>query len=464
MNAVPIVMLRVFPSVTSGVYPIELDLNNGEHVVADRAQISLERLISVENNAEIYGKLLGEALFEGTSIGQAYRQVIAAYPRQITIRLWIDAPELTDLAWERLLQPVGGGWLPLGVTGATPFARFIPAQEWTGSPSVREERLRVLAAIASPPSLGMYGLGQIDPSEIARLRALLTGLPGVDADVLTTATDHPATLQNIRTTLATGYDVLHLVCHGTTIQGSSVLFLDPSNGKSPVVHTNQLVESLRSLAHPPSLVCLMACETAARPRTDALLAIGPALVVESGIPYVLAMRGQVGVDTAYDLTAQFYSRLLAHGRPDLALNEARASVRDKWDWSTPVLFTRLGARPIYSPTPAVAQSTRVSRPALSRELLGDLRAILVLQPAFQSDYDLRAVFVVSDLRPWQDSLPQAHSVQNRVDRTVAYLQDQRRSDGTPVLTLFLAALRDQRHHDHSDYQTLDALAARANAL
>jgi len=76
---------------------------------------------------------------------------------------------------------------------------------------------------------------------------------------------------------------------------------------------------------------------------------------------------------------------------------------------------------------------------------------------FRSDESLRAAFVTQELRPFQDSLPSATSVPDRVGRCLDFLLDRRLSDGRPVLPLFLAALRDR-------YRAGDALRDEIEAL
>ena len=75
------------------------------------------------------------------------------------------------------------------------------------------------------------------------------------------------------------------------------------------------------------------------------------LVRELGMPAVLAMTDRVTVSTARALTESFYGRLLEHGEPDLALVEANAGLAERHDVTVPVLFSRLGGRPLFTEAP-----------------------------------------------------------------------------------------------------------------
>jgi hypothetical protein len=131
------------------------------------------------------------------------------------------------------------------------------------------------------------------------------------------------------------------MCHGAVTPGGTVLYLEATDGSIEPVTQERIVEAFGALATPPLLCFLAACESAVRSKSEAFLPLGPALVQEGGVQAVVAMSDKVGQETARVFTEQFYRRLLAHGVVDLAVNEARALIKDRWDWGVPVLFTRL---------------------------------------------------------------------------------------------------------------------------
>jgi hypothetical protein len=122
-------------------------------------------------------------------------------------------------------------------------------------------------------------------------------------------------------------------------------------------------------------VILASCQSAgsgAEARTDdagALAALGPKLA-EAGIPAVLAMQGNVSMETVARFMPVFFQELQRDGQIDRAMAVARGAVRERPDWWMPVLFMRLkSGRLWYAPGFAEAQQGLEKWPAL----LGNIR-------------------------------------------------------------------------------------------
>ncbi|MCA9997806.1 MAG: hypothetical protein KDE56_18735 [Anaerolineales bacterium] len=79
---------------------------------------------------------------------------------------------------------------------------------------------------------------------------------------------------------------------------------------------------------------------------------------------------------------------------------------------------------------------------LTSELYREIRTVLLDCGPFDSDADVRAIFVLSDLQPFRNSLPSGSSRANRVDLVIAYLQNKYHSNYQNALVLFLWALVD----------------------
>ena len=267
----------------------------------------------------------------------------------------MDPAELqSSVRWERLYYPVGDGWQPLGVGAATPFSRYILAEGWKRPRSVDDRALRVLAIIASPvgspADTGGYDLDPISSVERQALHDTLDqAFPG-RVTYLETGTTAAPTIAEIRRALARGYDFVHFLCHGAVTPGGTVLFLE-NNGVVGPIPDNQITSSFTGVEDAPLLCFLSACETATQGRYDGFVSLGPTLVKFGSIPAVVAMSDKVGMETAQLFTSQFYSQLMQHGSVDLAVNEARYLVQDKWDWSVPVLFSRLPDNQLLDITP-----------------------------------------------------------------------------------------------------------------
>ncbi|MCB0152816.1 MAG: SIR2 family protein, partial [Caldilineaceae bacterium] len=71
-----------------------------------------------------------------------------------------------------------------------------------------------------------------------------------------------------------------------------------------------------------------------------LAALGPRLA-EAGVPAVIAMQGNLTMQTAAEFMPVFFSELRRDGQVDRAMSVARGAVRERPDWWMPVLFMRL---------------------------------------------------------------------------------------------------------------------------
>lgn len=99
----------------------------------------------------------------------------------------------------------------------------------------------------------------------------------------------------------------------------------------------------------------------------------------------------------------------------------------------------------------------------TEQLLDELRALLLQSESFDSTSALRSLFT-GPLRPFRDSLPEAHSKRERVDTTVAYLLDKARGDtGENGLVLLIQALRGRVHPDDERHEHLGRIALHLEA-
>lgn len=94
---------------------------------------------------------------------------------------------------------------------------------------------------------------------------------------------------------------------------------------------------------------------------------------------------------------------------------------------------------------------------LPSELLLLCRETLLRCNEFESHRSLLAVFVTSELLPFESSVPDADNLTNRVDLFLDYIQKQELTGGGPVLPYFLAALRDRYQPGNAMREGLDSL-------
>jgi len=359
-NAVPnyqLVHIRIFNTDTpEDGYPVELRVPDGRDFPQGRLQLDQAALLALNVRSDAYGRALGEALFAKTALGDAYSETLAVFQSQeqrMRVRLRIDAPALHALRWERIHHTVSGTWFPMAATSDTLLSRYVPVQAWEQPQALRTQPLRTLVVLASPPKLERYGLEALSSAALSAWHAAFDAQAGLDVTYLESSTAKPPTLNQIREALAGehpggGIHLLHIVCHGMKRGQDTVLYLEDEDGEATPVHSAQILELLRASTTRPHLCFLAACESGASLGEgetewsgEAFLALGPALVAEAGVPAVVAMAERVGIVTAQQFAERFYERLIKHGIVDLAVQEARARVRERWDWSVPVLFSRL---------------------------------------------------------------------------------------------------------------------------
>jgi hypothetical protein len=368
-------------------------------------QFDLGRLREMALDAEEYGQFLAESLFADSDVRTAFAQALSAaqsldVPLRLRLFIGPSAPELQDLLWETLRDPQDGS--PLVTGEHLLFSRYLSSLDWRPVGLRPRADLRALVVIANPADLadwqpGGRPLALLDvEGELERARTGLAGIP-----LTSLASGGSATLEGISTSLRDGFDVLYLTCHGALLNGKPHLWLEDAEGNVDVVPGDELVTRLREMRQRPRLVVLASCQSAGRAGSDdearsddggALSALGPRLA-EAGIPAVLAMQGNVTMQTIAEFMPTFFRELQRDGLIDRAVSVARGAVRERMDWWVPVLFMRLkSGRLWYAPGfaeerrglekwPALLRNIQQGRctpilgPALTDHLLGSRRQI-----------------------------------------------------------------------------------------
>ena len=146
--------------------------------------------------------------------------------------------------------------------------------------------------------------------------------------------------------LRDGCDILYLVCHGYLAGDEPYLILENEDGTAARIRGGTLVDRIRDLIKVPRLVVLASCQSAglggdARSNDAGVLAaLGPRLA-EAGVPAVLAMQGDISMETVSRFMPTFFHELQRDGQIDRAMAAARGAIRDRHDWWAPALFMRL---------------------------------------------------------------------------------------------------------------------------
>ena len=287
-----------------------------------------EALAAAAADPARYGLVLGKALLGDPTLSPiVVRARSGAGEGPLRIRLSIDSWSLRlhRLRWETLRDPVDGRSLVMDQK--VWFSRHL------GSGDMRPIRLRsganlkVLVAVASPSDLDAYKPGgkTLPPieheAEAAMVRQALAAAPkGRVATVDVCA----ARLSELKTRLRDGVDILYLACHGLLIADEPRLLFEGADGKAEIVSGADLVAEFDRLLKPPRLVVLASCQSAGgandtRPDDAGKFAagLGPRLA-RNGIPAVLAMLGDVYVETVQAFIPVFLAHLMQDGQIDRA--------------------------------------------------------------------------------------------------------------------------------------------------
>jgi hypothetical protein len=343
-------------------------------------RFDLQALGAVASDQARYGQTLADYLFASPELVAFYREARAAATARgeaLRVRLSIDkdAYELHELCWEMLRDPLPRSNRFLCADEKILFSRYLSSQDLRPITAQPKGDLKALVVVANPDDLDAYGLAEVNvPGELKRAkeglgkipmealcRCQIPPCPELDVDII----GRP-TLNALVECLRGGYDVLYLVCHGNLSSedaGSKVwvprVWLEDEEGKADPVSAAEevrpggwrrpgLVTRLSQLQDLPRLMVLASCQSAGEAdewaSTDggALAALGPRLA-EIGVPAVVAMQGNVTMETVARFMPEFFRELDRDGQIDRAIAAARAGIidLDRPDWWVPVLFTRL---------------------------------------------------------------------------------------------------------------------------
>jgi hypothetical protein len=298
-----------------------------------------------ESDPAAYGRALSHALFADPGAAGHFQQFRAAAPPDgLRLRL-ILPPDLQSYRWETILDPdPGRNGAPLFAGGNVYLSRYLGSTHRRAARTRPKAALNALIAVAdvaqSRKAAGRT-LAPIDvEGELARAQA---ALKPIAARALTQGTTAARLFEELRH----GVDVLYLVCHGALIDGEPRLWLEPEDPEAPFepLAGSEFLRRVGDLPQAPRLIVLASCQSAGSTRDDSVLAaLGPRLISEAGAGAVLAMQGNIQMDTVEILMPEFFRALQEHdGQIDRALAHARGVARDRQcpDYWMPALYTRL---------------------------------------------------------------------------------------------------------------------------
>jgi CHAT domain len=183
----------------------------------------------------------------------------------------------------------------------------------------------------------------------------------VGQEDLYTLVAHPGSVKHLLAILGTrSYQVVHFLGHGeieARYPFQSYLLFADENG-APQAVTGELLQRLVSATPGVQLIVLNACHGAS------VVAAGTVAMqlVYSGIPYVVAMQGEVLQQAAVVFARAFYGAVQRGVSVEQALAQARLAIAAELpsaiDWSLPALYTSLG---VLEEAPIARAGSRIER-------------------------------------------------------------------------------------------------------
>jgi hypothetical protein len=361
--------------------------NRDTEQVLPPAPFELPKKLTGLEDPEMYGRLLGGAVFADPRISNKMHQVAGTGRAQpLRLRILSDDPQIRNLRWEALFfedQPLFQRRICLSRFLSPDFALELPparsslkALIFVSNPRNLENKPDPDRSPADAAPKDRPRLARIDT---ARERELAERSLRAAAGALTRPLSRPVTrpltridppeflgspeagtLAGLMAKLEEGFDILYLICHGSIGLGYPCLYFeDSAGGIAPVNAATDLAPRVASLKRPPRLIVLASCQSAG-PQTSSnaeptvasknLTALGP-LLAAKGIPAVIAMQGFITIETVQIFTSRLFAELCVDGQVDRAVAEARASAfnQGRKDYWMPVLFSSSRSGRLFHP-------------------------------------------------------------------------------------------------------------------
>ncbi|MBL8230210.1 MAG: CHAT domain-containing protein [Bryobacterales bacterium] len=344
-------------------------------------------------NWKKYGADLRDAFFRGsiaTGFAEA-RKRAQSKNAILRVRFYIEpkAMELHNVHWETILDPDPRQLATPLFAGRDPvFSRYLISRDFREVRSrPRSGLLKALIVVANPTGADASIFTPIDVAKETELaREAMRGLVA-DPKVL----EGHATIDAIVRELENGYDVLYLVAHGRLKAEQdkapeATVFLQNATGGLAPTRGAEIVQLMEDLRERPRLVVLASCQssgngeavqTAEEFKASFSNSLGP-MLAESGIPAVLAMRGNVSIPTANRFMQRFFEELAsesASGEVDRAVAVARMEVKQRSDFWMPVLYMRLRSGRVWY-TPGFTQGDFDWNTLCERIVLGEFVPVI----------------------------------------------------------------------------------------
>jgi cellulose biosynthesis protein BcsQ len=286
---------------------------------------------------------LGACLFRTFLVGEVLRRFdvsrskahAAGVPLRVRIRT--SDPALTALPWELLYDH--RNQIHLSLSAMSPIVRYIELPEPI-APVSTPKPIRILGVVANPPDQPPL-LVREEKQRVENAVQKLIARGVVELEWLRQDTWR-ALQQKLR---GRTWHILHYIGHGTVLEGSGegALAFTTEDARATQWLRASVLANIAS-AQRFSLVLLNSCD-GARLGAPGAFKSSAALLVQRGVPAVVAMQHKISDRAAIEFARSFYEAAADGLAIEDAVTQARvavdASSKDATgDWATPVLFMR----------------------------------------------------------------------------------------------------------------------------
>ena len=287
---------------------------------------------------EDFGSQLFDALIreQVRSVYDRSRQATADQGQGLRIKLRINAPELATIPWEYLYDPRQGEFVAL--SRYTPIVRYLELPLPDPEMAV-EGPLRILGMVSSPSDVESLDVER----EKARLEDAVREMQ--ESGLVELVWLEGQTWRDLQAAMQGGpWHIFHFIGHAVfdDDSGEGYLHLADDDGYSSPLSATQLGRLLAD-HHTLRLTLLNACE-GARGHEQSVFSSTASVLVQRGLPAVLAMQYEISDQAAIEFTSSFYGALIANLPVDAAVSEARKAISlaepESMEWGTPALFMR----------------------------------------------------------------------------------------------------------------------------
>lgn len=319
--------------------------SNNEIKFVDDVQISIDynKLRELNSNKEEYGQYLSDCLFV-PKVLSAWSRAIGeneGVKSRLRFQLHLSAKDgrLHQICWESLQDPIEKTFVAR--QSKILMSRFAYPSTRTNDELIDYRQSRVLVIIANPIDSSMYGLEFIneeiqqerlrDVLKIYKNNRLLIRKPGYN----------PVTYALISEQLRSGYEIVHLICHGRIVDGKTYLFLEDDSGYMARLEGEKLIQLIQGLVLKPRLFILSACYSTGSNHFDVIDPLGYKLA-EAGINVVITVQDRAHQISAIKFASVFLQSVVnaTQGQVEEAMVSARETMSDE-DWWNTAIYTNL---------------------------------------------------------------------------------------------------------------------------